>query len=235
MISLDLTARYPFHFRPGAFKTARARGIKFEICYAQAVQDGGTALGGGGSTTERRRNFISNVLAVVRATGGRGLVVSSEARSVLGVRAPADVTNLLAVWGVPGEWAKEAVTVSPRSVVVNEGIRRTGFRGIIDAVQADEDDPRNERMRWTEQGQKQSEFGNGKGGGKKNKVGHEDGENGDPHDTPPMSKRQAKRMKLAAREGQNGTSPPRSIQDGFSSGKKATLDTPSTAKNKPKT
>jgi ribonuclease P/MRP protein subunit RPP1 len=236
--------RYPFHFRHAAFKTARARGIRFEICYAQAVQDGSAAgrTGGASSTSEKRRNFISNVLAIVRATGGRGLVVSSEARSVLGVRAPADVANLLAVWGVPGEWPKEAVTVAPRSVVVNEGIRRTGYRGVIDVVEGEEvekgDSRKEKNMDEKEkQGQNQSEPGNrnGKGGGKKNKMMHADGENGNAQDMPPMSKRQAKKMRLAARGGHNDTSSPRSLQDGSPTGQGAALDTPSTAKKTSKT
>ena len=61
--------------------------------------------------------------------------MSSEARSVLGVRAPADVGNLLNVWGVEKEQAKEAVTVAPRSVVMNERMRRTSYKGVIDVVE----------------------------------------------------------------------------------------------------
>jgi ribonuclease P/MRP protein subunit RPP1 len=74
--------------------TAVNRGIRFEICYSQSMESGGG---------DARRNFIGNVIAIVRATRGRGLVISSGAQSVLGVRAPADVLNLLAVWGLQRE------------------------------------------------------------------------------------------------------------------------------------
>ncbi len=73
--------------------TAINRGIRIEICYGQAT----------GEDSSARRNFISNTMAIVRATKGRGIVISSEARNVLGLRAPADVLNLLGVWGLARE------------------------------------------------------------------------------------------------------------------------------------
>lgn len=81
-----------------------------------------------------RRNFISNCIGILRATSGRGLIVSSEASSVLGVRAPADVLNLLSVWGLSKDRGLESLDVNPRGVVMNEGLKRSGFRGVIDIV-----------------------------------------------------------------------------------------------------
>jgi ribonuclease P/MRP protein subunit RPP1 len=220
IISLDLTLRYAFHFRPKQFMTAIRRGIRFEICYAQAVQDG---------SAEKRRNFISNTLAIVRATRGRGLLVSSEARSVMGVRAPADVGNLLSVWGVERERAKEAMTVAPRSVVVNEGIKRRGYRGVIDVVEGGERAP----SAADEEGQskKVGEKGAVNGSGKKEKRKHEGQE--DEIGTPPMSKRQAKKMRLAAMNLQKTGSPSPSVQDTPpmpGSGAASDLDQPNTTK-----
>ena len=85
-----------------------------------------------------RRNFISNCISIVRATRGRGLVISSEARSVLALRAPADVLNLLGVWGLARERGLESMGVNPRGVVVNEGMKRRSFRGVIDVVDGGE-------------------------------------------------------------------------------------------------
>jgi len=198
--------------------TAIRRGIRFEICYAQAVQD---------RSAEKRRNFISNTLAIVRATRGRGLVVSSEARSVMGVRAPADVGNLLGVWGVERERAKEAMTVAPRSVVVNEGIKRRGYRGVIDVVDGGERIP--SAAGEEVQGKKVGERGAMNGSGKKEKRKHEVQEDG--VRTPPMSKRQAKKMRLAAMNVQKTASPSPSVQDTPSmsgSGAASDLDQPST-------
>ncbi|KAJ9130492.1 PHP domain-like protein, partial [Coniochaeta hoffmannii] len=96
LISLDLTSFFPFHFPPRACMAAVARGLRFEICYGQflaAKKDDARA----------RANFLGNVAGLLRATKGRGVVVSSEAGDVLGLRAPADVVNLLAVWGLGTE------------------------------------------------------------------------------------------------------------------------------------
>jgi ribonuclease P/MRP protein subunit RPP1 len=153
----------------------------------------------------------------VRATRGRGLVVSSEARSVLGVRAPADVENLLAVWGVSGDQAKETVTVTPRSVVANEGLRRRGFRGIIDVVDGGEIEENT-----IEKKQHGSGDWNKNVRGKKDRKETIDSE--DSQDIPLISKRQAKRMRLASREGDSSVST-----------NAAQLNTQNKAKNQSKT
>lgn len=142
-----------------------------------------------------------NVQSIVRATAGRGLVVSSEARSVLGVRAPADVGNLLKVWGLGAERAVEAQTVHPRVVVANEAIRRTGYRGVVDVVDGGEKPARKEG----EGGKEEAKGGKVQGAGKRKNVQAEEG-------APTISKRQAKKMKLealkASKEGALGASAP---------------------------
>lgn len=143
--------------------------------------------GDGGSA---RRNFIGNVVAIVRATRGRGLVVSSGAMSALGVRAPADVLNLLGVWGLGRERGVESLGVNPRGVVVNEGLRRTSFRGVVDVVEGGEriikDGKENGEM---EKGTPQNEARKKQKG--KRKVNETNIEA-----TPQLSKRAAKRAKL---------------------------------------
>jgi len=102
------------------------RGARFEICYSQALDPSADA--------RQRANFIGNVLSLLRATRGRGIVVSSGARSSIALRGPADVINLLAVWGLGPERGTEALGAGARAVVVNEGIKRRGFRGVVDIV-----------------------------------------------------------------------------------------------------
>lgn len=188
LISLDLTVRHPFHFRPKPFSTAIARGIKFEICYAQALE----------GDREQRKNFVSNVTAIVRATRGRGLVLSGEAGRAVCIRAPADVLNLLSVWGVGRERGVEAMGVNPRSVVVNEGIKRRGFRGVIDVVNGGErpaEDVARDEPKKAEMTKKQGS-GPGKNGGasKRKAEAGPKGEQGGEQ----ISKRQAKKMRLEA-------------------------------------
>jgi ribonuclease P/MRP protein subunit RPP1 len=185
IISLDLTARFPFHFKPKPLMTAVNAGIRIEICYTQGVLGDSNA----------RRNFISNCLGIFRATRGRGLILSSEAKSVLGVRAPADVVNLMAVWGLGRERGEEALGVNPRGVVVNEGIKRTSFRAVVDVVFGGE-------REIVEQ-----EKNNGLGIGKKGKRKADEKEvNGD--GTPTISKRQQKRMRLEALKAEKECSSP---------------------------
>ena len=124
IISLDLTQRFPFHFRPKQLMTAINRGCKIELCYSQAVMGDAT----------KRRHFISNAMAIMRATKGRGILISSEADGVLGIRAPADVVNLFSVWGLGRERGMEGISINARGVVVNEGLKRSSFRGVVDVI-----------------------------------------------------------------------------------------------------
>ncbi|KAF4121718.1 ribonuclease P/MRP protein subunit RPP1 [Geosmithia morbida] len=126
LISLDMTQQLPFFLKPKTCMAAVSRGLRFEVCYAQALSPS--------ADHRARASFIANTTALVRATRGRGIVVSSEATGPLTLRAPADVANLLSVWGLPAEKGMESLGAVPRSVVVNEGIKRSGFRGVVNIV-----------------------------------------------------------------------------------------------------
>jgi ribonuclease P/MRP protein subunit RPP1 len=125
LISLDLSVRLPFILKFKAMAAALQRGIRFEICYAGGV------LGGG---TEARRNLISGATALIRATRGRGIIISSEAKSALGLRGPWDLVNLAAIWGLSQERGKEAVCEEARKVVQLARLKRQSFRGVVDVV-----------------------------------------------------------------------------------------------------
>ncbi|KAH8592087.1 RNase P subunit p30-domain-containing protein [Bisporella sp. PMI_857] len=186
IISLDLTQRFPFHFRPKPLMTAINRGCKIELCYSQAVM----------GDANKRRYFISNAMAILRATKGRGLLISSEATGALGVRAPADVVNLFAVWGLGRERGMEAISINARGVVVNEGLKRSSFRGVVDVIDG---------------GQRTAAHAEAIATAKNDKRRAEAIE-GDK--TPQLSRRAQKRARLAAREAEqaegSGTSTPKS-------------------------
>ncbi|KAI1279371.1 RNase P subunit p30-domain-containing protein [Xylaria sp. FL0933] len=238
IISLDLTVRQPFVFRPKPCMFAVSRGVRFEVCYAQVLQgpapahilqsksskDGysyaGNASVGIGVDARARATFIGNVASLIRATRGRGIVISSEAQSVLGLRGPADVVNLLHVWGLPTDRGTEGLGVLPRGVVVNEGFKRSGFRGVIDIVgvadrvQGDVEmgeagDDNLASGAGNAQGNKgkknKGQEGSGGPGAKKRKNGN-DAENavatGGDGEEQPMSKRQAKKIRAALRKKQ---------------------------------
>lgn len=73
-------------------------------------------------------------MALIRATRGRGIIVSSEARRALNIRAPWDVINLTCVWGLSQERGKEAICEEARKVVALAKLKRTSWRGIVDIV-----------------------------------------------------------------------------------------------------
>lgn len=214
LVSLDLTQRFPFHFRPKPCMAAVNRGLRFEVCYAPC-------LSSASADARARATFMGNVVELVRATRGRGIVISSGARGVLGLRAPADVVNLFAVWGLGTERGMEGLGVLPRGVVVNEGIKRRGFRGVVDVVgvaERDDDDDtggdKRDRGERAKEKQKQKQKAGNNNNNNKNKNNGENkrkkeqetsggggGGDGNPEgDDKPMSKRQAKRLKAALKK-----------------------------------
>jgi ribonuclease P/MRP protein subunit RPP1 len=124
IISLDLTQRFQFHFKFKMLSEAIKLGKKIEICYGQGI------LG----ETQSRRNLISNVTQLIRATRARGLIISSEARAAVACRGPWDAINLAAVWGLGQERGYEAMTKEARSAVVGAQLKRTSFRGVVNVV-----------------------------------------------------------------------------------------------------
>lgn len=125
IISLDLTRKFDTHFKFPVLGTAVARGIKIELCYSQGILS---------NDPMAKRNLISNATQLIRVTRGRGLIFSSEAKSVLGIRAPSDVINLASVWGLGTERGKDGLTREPRSVVEFARLKRQSFKGVIDVV-----------------------------------------------------------------------------------------------------
>jgi ribonuclease P/MRP protein subunit RPP1 len=99
-------------------------GKKIEICYGQGI------LG----DSQSRRNLISNVTQLIRATRARGLIISSEAKAAVACRGPWDAINLAAVWGLGQERGYEAMTKEARSAVVGAQLKRTSFRGVVNVV-----------------------------------------------------------------------------------------------------
>lgn len=196
LISLDLTQHQAFHFRPKTCMAAVARGVRFEICYGQVIGGSGSAVDARGRAT-----FIANMTELVRATRGRGIVVSSEAKSALGLRPPADVVNLMSVWGLSREHGMEGLRSIPRSVVVNEGLKRSGYKTVVDIVQVAKRDPSTAAPREADEN-KTREQGSSKKGNKKQKQKRKNGEG---TDSPQAGEApQNKKMKLVSRDANHG-------------------------------
>lgn len=125
LISLDLTVRLPFPIRFKTVASALQRGVRFEINYAPGIT----------GSSDARRNLISGAASLIRATRGRGIILSSEARNALGLRGPHDAINLATVWGLSAERGKEAVCEEVGRVVRLAGIKRSSFRGVVDVIE----------------------------------------------------------------------------------------------------
>lgn len=192
LISLDLTQHFPFHFRPKPCMAAVARGVRFEICYGQVLGAAGRPV-----DARSRANFIANMTQLVRATRGRGIIISSEATTPLGLRPPADVVNLLSVWGLASEQGMEGVRSGPRSVVVNEALRRSGYKGVINVVQlSDGGAPTRNGSAKGKPAQPEQGAKKGKKQKRKNGEGAEQTQVGET--------RQNKKVKLVSRENKKG-------------------------------
>lgn len=188
IISLDLTQRLGYHFKFKTVSDATKRGIRFEICYSQGLST---------SDANGKRNLISNSTQLIRATrGGRGIIISSEAKKAAGCRAPWDVVNLATIWGLAQDRAYEAVSKESRGVVVGARLKRTSYRGVVDVVYGGEKPPPKEQ----DSNEKQKQPAINKAIPKKRKAdGITESEADTDGSTKPISKREQKRRAHQAR------------------------------------
>lgn len=124
LISIDLSQRLPFILKFTTVSSALQRGVRFEICYSPGIT----------GSSDARRNLISGAASLIRATRGRGIIISSSARNALGVRAPLDVINLAQVWGLSQERGKEALCEEAGKVIKLAYIKRQSYRGVVEVI-----------------------------------------------------------------------------------------------------
>ncbi|GAB4824334.1 hypothetical protein Ancab_007222 [Ancistrocladus abbreviatus] len=115
LISIDFSEKLPFRLKLPMIKAAIARGVYFEITYLGLIED-----------AQVRRQVISNAKLLVEWTRGKNLIVSSAAPSVLELRGPNDVANVLSLLGLSIERAKVAVSKNCRSLIEN-ALRKKHF------------------------------------------------------------------------------------------------------------
>ena len=151
LISLDLSQRLTYNIKLKTVSSALQRGIRFEICYSPAIQASGNS--------EARRNLISAATQLIRATRGRGIILSSEAKNALGVRGPHDVINLAQIWGLGQERGKEALCEEAEKVLRLAGMKRTSFRGVVDIISGGGEMP--EKVKEPNNGQVKEAASNG--------------------------------------------------------------------------
>lgn len=124
IISLDFSTRLPFILKFKTVASALQRGVRFEICYSPGIAGGSDA----------RRNLITGATSLIRATRGRGIIISSEAKNALGCRGPWDIINLAQIWGLNQERGKEALCEEAGKVIRLAKMKRESFRGVVHVI-----------------------------------------------------------------------------------------------------
>lgn len=85
-----------------------------QICYAPALRE-----------ETARRNLFANAMALTRATRGKGIIISSSARSAFELRGPYDVINMATLFGLSEQDAK--VTFQCVNLVCQPAKRQVDF------------------------------------------------------------------------------------------------------------
>ncbi|KAH8107300.1 RNase P subunit p30-domain-containing protein [Phellopilus nigrolimitatus] len=120
IISLTLTApRLPFRLKHTLVRTAVKNGAVFEIIYAGVLQG-----------EDERRNWWASARELSRVTKGKGLIVSGGVEADTDLRAPRDVVNLVTLLGLAQNLAHEALTTTPKSLLIRAQTRKT-YRAIL--------------------------------------------------------------------------------------------------------
>jgi ribonuclease P/MRP protein subunit RPP1 len=103
-----MSQKLDYHFRLPNIKLALSRGVMFEICYSCAFRD-----------TTCRRNLFSNATALIRATKGKNIIISSDAYESLHIRAPLDVINMCTFFSMNPTQARDALTINPKLTLIH--------------------------------------------------------------------------------------------------------------------
>ncbi|KAL8286914.1 hypothetical protein RQP46_003920 [Phenoliferia psychrophenolica] len=124
----SLSARLPFPLKRGLVNTLLRAGVFFEITLrgilSQDEPNGSTA-------GTRRRNWIAGAREIVRATGGKSVVISSGAVKAGEMRASEDLINLCSLIGLTASQAKDALTINPQRAILRGLSLRQAYRGVI--------------------------------------------------------------------------------------------------------
>ena len=110
LIVVDATKRLPFVFRKHTVMKAIERGIQFELSYANAFSD-----------TSSRRHFLSNLIALARATGGRHLILSSGTPHSIFLRSPYAVIHMARLAGLSQIQATATISSNPQRLIQRIG------------------------------------------------------------------------------------------------------------------
>ncbi|KAH7715549.1 Protein H35B03.2 a [Aphelenchoides avenae] len=112
--------KVPWMFKQKIVQACVAEGISFEVCYGQALTD-----------SEHRRQFLTNARLLMRITrGGRGVIITSGAESLISIRAPYDTANLCTLFGLNPRDGRKFVAANAKQLLLRSQSRKT-IKGAI--------------------------------------------------------------------------------------------------------
>lgn len=118
-IITTLNQQRPPHIKRAHLHVALDKAIFFELTYAPALSDSPT-----------RRTVIANASALAAAVP-RQLLISSAAVNPMHLRGPHDVVNLAILFGVPHQFAHNALTSNAAAVLQHAHFRNNYHKGIV--------------------------------------------------------------------------------------------------------
>ncbi|TFK65934.1 PHP domain-like protein [Pluteus cervinus] len=125
-------------------RTAKRNGAAFEVAYVgslggegvDALNESGEDSGLSGSNvsanvrSDVKRNWWTGAREIVRVAKGSGIIVSGGVADPMDLRAPRDVGNLMTLLGLSQDKAHEAITKTPKGIVLRSQTRKT-YRAIL--------------------------------------------------------------------------------------------------------
>ncbi|PWN40070.1 PHP domain-like protein [Ceraceosorus guamensis] len=117
IISLELasSSRLPFAPKRSTLRTAIRSGAVFEITYSAMLA--GASEESEKERERKKRNLVSNTRDLLRLTGGKGIIISSGAATLLDIRGPKDVIAVASIFGMSPQAAKDSISATARAVL----------------------------------------------------------------------------------------------------------------------
>lgn len=106
----------------------------FEVCYGLAMRsnsDTHSSMIEKPIPKEARRNVVAGARELIRVTNGKGIILSSEVRRCMEMRAALDLCNFGTILGLKPDQAKNAVSGNSRMAVIRGYASRGTYRGVI--------------------------------------------------------------------------------------------------------
>ncbi|KAL4435844.1 hypothetical protein ABPG74_015812 [Tetrahymena malaccensis] len=119
ILCFDMSERLPFIPKRGWIQEAVRKGISFEICYSEAIED-----------PAKKRTVLANCINIVKMTKGKNVIFSSSCSSDFDHRSPFDIIMLGTLIGLTKDQTHDALKKYPANCIKRSRYRKT-YEGTI--------------------------------------------------------------------------------------------------------